>query len=216
MQKENVVLIDFGDLPSLACLSMYARRSEIRLWHPLVDTPASRMRTMQVRAHKEMFGCIDLVEVPFTPSPGQDQPCIQHLDQTRLIQMALSELVHHSTGTLVWPCHVGPVVDQVERVVEKAFLLQQVAVLDAGFDPMDDALGIRIRTPVMDLEDVALLDLGMVNGMPLDAFWPCQHGQETPCNLCSGCQQWQQAFQARQLDWPWAMAPADDQVGNPA
>jgi 7-cyano-7-deazaguanine synthase in queuosine biosynthesis len=197
--QTSYLLIDDGRLPALAAVVSQSDKARALLWHVETDGPCSSRRRRCVERHAELL----VAQPPVMTSAcwGDAVESAPVLRDAQILIEAVAIARQHGCQRIVWPVQVGPEPDRVGTVVEIAASVAEIAELEAGSE-----LGsITIDLPVMDLDDRQIVDMADDGGMPLDAFWPCEQGGETPCGTCGECRRWKSAFDTAGVPWPWAV-----------
>jgi hypothetical protein len=204
----SVLLIDRGDLPALAAAVIQPDPSRLVLWHRQGSDAASAQRAAAVETHAEMLGVADLIV-----SEGWDRRGVaggavdRGLEQSLLLLQAALVARETGCGSIIWPVQVGPDAARVGAAVDRAATMVDLALIDAA-GPAERPADLVIDLPLVDLDEVQVVDLVDDAGAPLVAFWPCEHGGAEPCGSgCGGCDRWRRAFADLGLPWPWIAVP---------
>jgi hypothetical protein len=199
MQAATTLLIDSGDLASLASIALEAEPAKLILWHPTAEGALAQRLERIVAEHAEAFGAAELVVAPgFQPQPSDRN--LASLHETQLLIAAAIAARRCGCRRIVWPRHTGPDPEALGAAVERAELVTALAELEAAL------AGPVIDLPVVDLEDWRLADLAEDAGVPLRLFWPCGRGAAEPCGSCAGCRRWAEAMSLAKVPWPWKSA----------
>ena len=215
MSKPGVLLIDYGDLPSLAAVTLQSRPDEVMIFHPRGRDAAAGRRETAALGHAEMLGAeivlVDLLpEIDaggsagiITSEPDRDQA----LDDACVLMHVVAVADRMGCPMILWPRQVGPDAEAVGRAVLRANLVADVVEVGAG----PGAAGrLAIDLPLVDLTDHRLVELAEEGGAPMRAFWPCDSGGSPPrhpCHGCEGCRRWTSAFETAGSPWPWTAVP---------
>ncbi|MHC4948666.1 MAG: 7-cyano-7-deazaguanine synthase [Planctomycetota bacterium] len=201
MAGRNVLLVDRGDLASLAVATLEAERGHPLAWHFLEPDVAGPRRLAAAEEHAEALG-LGPVLVTRPGAVGLDDFAPEEgLFESHLLLQAVTVARQVGCRRIVWPRHVGPDPERVGVVVERATRVAELAAID---EPRPPAV---IDVPLVDLTDVQVAELADDSGGPMRAFWPCETGGEEPCGRCPGCQRWRDAFEQAGPPWPWAARP---------
>ncbi len=212
MPHPGLLLIDYGDLPSLVAATLLTRPDEAVILHPRGSDAAAGCREAAARQHAERLGARgwvvdELPEIdPGTPLPaaGSDRDRIDALDDACVLWRAAALAVRRGCTAIVWPRQVGPDPDLIGHAVLHANLVADFVQVGA---PGPAARKLVIDLPLVDLTDARLVDLAEEGGAPMRAFGPCDAGRGSaagPCERCDGCRRWRSAFDAAGAVWPWA------------
>jgi hypothetical protein len=198
------LLIDDGRLPALAAAVSQGESARARLWHLEEQGPSARRLRLCVERHAELFDAQAPLICPAWPGEAESSGSGNALIDASLLIRAAMMAANCGCRRILWPVQVGPDPDRVGRVVEIVASVTEIAELDA----CKEFGSISIDVPLVDLSDRQVVDLADDCGAPLEAFWPCESGGETPCGSCQGCRRWWSAFGKARVPWPWAAIPA--------
>jgi hypothetical protein len=191
MSHPGLLLIDYGDLPSLVAVTLQTRPEEVVIFHPRGSDAAASGREAAARQHKERLGARGFV---LDESDAQDDGCV--------LWTAAAVAVRQGCPAILWPRQVGPDPDLIGQAVLRANLVADFVQVGA---PGQAARKLVIDLPLVDLTDARLVELAEDGGAPMRAFGPCDSGRAVePCGKCDGCRRWHEAFDAAGVVWPWA------------
>ncbi len=210
MPHPGLLLIDYGDLPSLVAVTLQTRPDETVIFHPRGPEAAAADREAAAREHAERMGARGFVVDqlpdidPGTPVPaaGPDRDRIEALDDACVLWRAAALAVRRRCPAIVWPRQVGPDPDRIGHTVLRANLVADFVQVGG-----DAARKLVIDLPLVDLADHHLVELAEEGGAPMRAFGPCDSGRGSaagPCGQCAGCRRWRSAFDTAGAVWPWA------------
>lgn len=120
---------------------------------------------------------------------GPDGAPMGPLVAPQMLLAALSCARHHHAGRVIWPVSYNGEVKAAARATEQTILADQSGDYDVGDSP-------RIDTPLMELTDRQLIELGEELKVPWVLSWSCQGSAELPCRACPGCRRRRSAFHA--------------------
>ncbi len=218
--KPGVLLIDYGDLPSLAAVALQSRPDEVMIFHPRGRDAAAGGRETAALGHAEILGAeiilVDLLPeidaggsggIAGTAAAGWETDRDQAMDDACVLMHVVATADRMACPMILWPRQVGPDADAVGRAVLRANLVVDVVEVGAG----PGAVGrLAIDMPLVDLTDHRLVELAEEGGAPMRAFWPCDSGgrpARQPCHACEGCRRWASAFETAGSPWPWTTVP---------
>ncbi len=203
MQRATTLLIDRGDLPSLAACSLQSEAEPFVLWHPIEPDAAAPPREIAVREHAEIWRVGPPLIGRFGPLgvPGMAPPT--ELFQAQLLLQAMTAAIQIGCARMVWPIQAGPDPHAVVATIERAHRIASLARIG-------EARGLDLDLPLVDLTDLQVLEIADDAGAPLGACWPCEESVPTPCGACTGCGRWRRAFRQLHLPWPWPVASASN------
>jgi len=203
MGERSVLLIDHGDLPSLASLALQGESTRLILWHPQqVNDGHSSDRRKVVESHRELFNVQQTIIATLperfdTLNQSRDLP--NGLRISRVLHEALIDAVRLGCSRIVAPVHVGPDPDAICREVDRADAVAALAEMDSDDSGNHETSAPVIELPVVDFSDEQLVDVIEDAGVPREAFFPGEPGGDE-------YERWQRAFEALGIAWPWAVA----------
>jgi len=98
---------------------------------------------------------------------------------------------------IVWPTQIGEDFQQIADVTETALMLGRSG---------DEQTQIIIETPLVELIDRKLIEVGHQLEVPWELARSCQEASATPCGQCEGCRQRRLAFAQAALEDPLSSA----------
>lgn len=204
---DEILLIDRGDLPSLAALVIQPDPARVRVWHLREPGPAGARRAKAAGDHADLIGA-ELLEDDAWHPRGAGRTVEPALARVVALMQALTVASARKCSKVVWPIVAGPRPAEALRAVDQA--TGATDLLEVSL-PSEEGEPLVIDTPLVDLTDEQVLDLADDAGAPLDAFWPCERDVEGgPCldstNTCPSCGRWRHVFETMGLEWPWIAA----------
>jgi hypothetical protein len=190
--KKTPILLTNGDVESLLCAMILEQEftSGIRLRHLRSERPnAMRLETCA----RQQASLLEVTLEVETGTPGQP-PSIQTL-LDGVLSAGPNEFV-------VWPVRCGPDATAVAARLEEAQHIAQACALATGTEPRP------IDTPLIDLDEVQVLEMAYDLGAPLEASWPCESGGSSPCGSCRSTAAWLEASKRLGREWPWGALQA--------
>lgn len=210
MNSPSTLVIQRGDLASLVLLLMQPDASKVIVWHPEGRTSAGRRRKACVEAVSTARGAGGLVvsELPDAASQGwlslgfgarEDDrvPVEAHHVELRVLLDAAIVAKQVGCTRIISPWTVGPDHAQVGRAIERAMLVVELIDIER------EAPELSIDLPLVERSDAELTELALDLCAPLMSFWPCEHGDESPCGECATCRRWISAFEEAGIAWPY-------------
>lgn len=94
--------------------------------------------------------------------------------------------------TLIWPKSANGNTADIAIATEQVIICDHLAQIEGLVMP-------SIDTPLLDLTDVQLVELAAQLDVPYELGFACEHGGDTPCQQCGGCQRLRAAFDAANM-----------------
>lgn len=216
MSRLGTLLIDYGDLPSLAAVTILPRPDEAVIFHPRGLDASASGREAAAMLHADVLdvggflvdGLPEIDAAAVTAGAMPDPERVEALDDACVLMRAAAAADRLGCLKILWPRQVGPDADRIGEAVQRANLVADVVQVGVG----GSAAGrLVIDLPLVDLTDERLVDLAEEGGAPMRGFQPCSAGGGTtaqPCEQCSGCRRWRAAFDAAGVAWPWTAVSA--------
>ncbi|MEM6459328.1 MAG: 7-cyano-7-deazaguanine synthase [Planctomycetota bacterium] len=201
--RPHVMLMHAGGLRSLVATAATLHRAEaVRLTllhvHDGRDTAAIRLE--HVRQQADHFGLTALHELDlgslYAGAAAVDPDGRPHatLGHARLLLAALAHAADHRAAELVWPIAVNQDTAATARAHEQVLLTQQLLECDP---PAADAGRLPgVTTPLLDLSDRQVVELGAGLGVPWDTARSCLTRSQRACGACVACRRRSAAFRA--------------------
>ncbi|MEX0774143.1 MAG: 7-cyano-7-deazaguanine synthase [Phycisphaeraceae bacterium] len=193
----TLILHGGGTRSLIVTAAAMARRDRAVLLHVREPIPAATPRLAAARKQAEHFKLKLLVaEAPAVKdTPAADLPALRH---ARLLLCGLAHALELGAARLTWPAQVNGDFEAVAQTTERTLLIQQVAQLESPRLP-------EIATPMLELTDKQLIELGAHLSVPWRMAWSCQ-ATGGPCHACPGCKRRHAAFEAAGIDDPSEIA----------
>jgi len=109
------------------------------------------------------------------------------LTRPQLLLAAIAEARYQQAEAVVWPISVNGDPQQGAHATEQAVLCEHLAENEAPQTP-------RIETPLMEMTDQQVIELGGQLGVDWSLAWSCARPGDQPCMACAGCRRRSQAF----------------------
>jgi 7-cyano-7-deazaguanine synthase len=197
MPTPTTLLLASGGVRSLvATASILSQPKPPRLMclHMRLDSPDGPRRRERMHQQCEHYKLAQAVELslprqeagprPPTHEPGARPPLLR----PRLLLAAVSHALLHGAQSVIWPGQFGEEFDAIARITEQMVLVQHIAQIESNTD-------IVIDTPLLELSDPQVVELGSHLNVPWELAWSCQLGGELHCGACPGCLRRRQAFE---------------------
>lgn len=201
MPVVHTILAGFGDIASLINLAREAVGEDtagLQLLSLNDGSGLGRQRRRFSRDQAEHYNVKRVVDKQADYYRLPDDPRPENLAESHVSHTLLDCLLaaqKHEAVRVVMPYHCGGRMEEIARITELALLAQQTAQVEYGNRA-------RVETPLLELTDAELIELGMQMDVPFDRSWSCQQGSALPCGQCKGCESRRQAFDALGLADP--------------
>lgn len=225
--KQTVVLSSGGlrGLVALALVQQEPERQRITLLR-IDDGRPSRRRGADAAARQaEAFGVAHSVELSLThiyASPhGQKASHRETSAHTAAPPLAADQVLLAAAAfarrlrcdRLIYPASYGLESVRLSRATERLLLIEQLA---ASTPPeaigeesgTDDGFSLHIETPLFDLSDQQVVELGGQLGVDFSMSWSCMEDAARPCQQCRACKRRKVAFDKAGLEDPLLTAAA--------
>lgn len=118
---------------------------------------------------------------------GPDGALTGSLVAPQTLLAALSQARFLQADQVIWPKSCGGEVKAIAQATEQAMLADQLGDIEQGGAP-------RILTPLLELTDRQVVELGAELEVPWHLSWSCQGSADIPCRMCPGCKRRKAAF----------------------
>lgn len=176
-------------------------RAYVFLLHVLNHRPSTKIRSEYVRRQAEHFQIADVTELELPriklKRPSPDPAHTVSLPHTQVLVCAMARAVELGADRLIWPAQINGDFNSCARLTEQTVLVQHLAKIEHPFAP-------AVETPLLELTDKQLIELGNQLELPWDLAWSCQFQGEKPCRICPACRRRQAAFDAAGITDPAA------------
>ena len=169
-----VIVIDDGGVASLVVCCLCTDPARVV---PLIASGQGEnapSRADAVRRRRELLGLAEPITLTY---PAADEPLPERVAATDLLLRAGREALRTGVNRVVWPIHSGTDLDEMERELERARLVERLVNLDA---PADHEAAVRIETPLLDLTDAQIAELAADLDAPLEVCWWCRKNGPAP------------------------------------
>ncbi len=196
MPKITNLVLNSGGLRSLIALASLASEvssDAIALMHFLLPTPNAAKRKDHFEQQARYFKIEHVIEVnlaylqPDAKPHGEQTPI--SLARPQMLLAALAQGVQWEAQRITVPVQFDADPDQQARYLEQIILTQQIAELE------QDTV-IQIFSPLVDLTDEQLIEMGSQLHVPWELGWSCNLHGEKPCQTCLECVRRRGAFAA--------------------
>jgi len=122
------------------------------------------------------------------------------LVRPQLLLTACAFAVQFNAQRIIWPAQANGLFAQAAALNEQLVLARHLAQHDNTDPP-------PIETPLLDLTDQQVIELGGQLGVPWALAWTCTKSDATPCGACPGCRRRVRGFEAAGVLDPAADPP---------
>ncbi|MBI1336057.1 MAG: hypothetical protein GC164_03740 [Phycisphaera sp.] len=109
------------------------------------------------------------------------------LIRPQILLIALARAIEFGTPRVIWPVQANADLNTITRTSEQVLLLQQTVELEHPQQPL-------VQTPLLELTDRQLVELGVQQDVPWEKAWSCQMAGTKPCKSCETCRRRKAAF----------------------
>ena len=200
MGKPHAIVLNSGGLRSLVATALVLAEDEpvrVTLLHVLDGRESVERRREYVRQQAEGFGISRLTEVNckqyYGHGYGRDAEGRPRgtLVGPRLLLTGLAEAKFQSAQRVVWPIAVDGQDREAARATEQALLCGHLVNAE---EPFEDRTAPRVVTPLLEMTDAQVVELGAQLGVDWRLAWSCSRGGERACGACPGCRRRRAAF----------------------
>jgi 7-cyano-7-deazaguanine synthase len=197
LQKPTLILASGGlrSLVATAALASAQERARLIFLHLKDGRANAAVRLDHLRRLAEHYRVADMIELEL-PHLRIAEAVADHnaqrgspLVRPQVLLTALAQAVEIGAGRVIWPAQVDGDYDTIARVTEEVVLVQHLAQLEHAALPL-------IETPLLELTDVQVVELGGQLEAPWALAWTCLLTGERPCRLCEACRRRRSAFEA--------------------
>jgi 7-cyano-7-deazaguanine synthase in queuosine biosynthesis len=199
MPTPPTLILGSGGIRSLVATAMLLSRTEPPRLVPLHfrdDSARGNICREYVRRQAEHFKLKGVLELDVAklnhataPSSTSGPPAKAPLFQARTLLSSLAQAAAIGATHVVWPGQFKGDFDRVSRAAEMIVLAQHLAQLELPSVP-------QIETPLLELDDAEVIELGQQLQVPWTLAWSCDHGGDQPCGACHGCRSRKSAFES--------------------
>lgn len=170
--------------------------NRVVLLHMTDGRAAARRHWQHVRRQAKHFEIDRMYELPLPPvridgvppATVEDPNALHTLSRWQTLVLGWTAAAQLQADQLIWPIQVNGDFESASRTTEQAMLLQQIMRLDLP----DSA---TIQTPLLELNDQQLIELGGQLDVPWKLAWSCSLTGEQPCRVCDSCRRRRAAFE---------------------
>ena len=107
----------------------------------------------------------------------------------QMLLAALAGARLYQAERVIWPASFNGAFNATAKATEQIILADQSGDSDLGEAP-------RIESPLLELTDRQVVELGAELDVPWQISWSCLGSASMPCRACPGCRRRKAAFQA--------------------
>ena len=192
MKKPSVLILNSGGIRSLVATASVLSgidRPNVALLHLRDGRPNVNTRSQHVNHQAEHFEISHVTEANITPQPEKHHDDITNEPPTALLADAVTYATEAKASRLVWPAQSNGDFSTASQITEQIVLAQNLAHEKLTYK-------VIIETPLTDLTDKQLIELGEQLGVPWNLAWSCLTDSPQPCGDCDGCARRKSGFNA--------------------
>ncbi len=210
----HAMILSSGGLRSLVATALTLREEQkvrVTLLHLIDGRDNAVMRMESVRQQAEHFGIARIVELDLPHLYGHGQSHSPEglptgvLVAPQTLLAAIAQARQHQAERVIWPASFDAQTRAMATATEQVMLLDHLAAVEGA--PMP-----RIESPLLELTDQQIVELGGQMDLPWDLAWSCAVQSDKPCKVCTACRRRRSAFEKAgvidPIDRPRAFAPA--------
>ncbi len=185
---ESILVIHDGGPASLVACLICPDPALATAWFSPLASPAQASRLNSAQRQVDLLGLDSLVTAPRSDAAasGRKPP----LAVSRMLLQAAAEGVARGCSRVVWPVHAGADLDSAADAADLELQLTRAIAIDAPGPTTPP----RFDTPLLDLTDSQLAELGRDLDAPFESAWWCQRDGSAPCGGCAECTRWRTAL----------------------
>ena len=189
MSGTPTVVLSTGGMRSFTALASLLSGQDhprVVLLHLLDGRTNTKTRSAYVHRQAQHLGLeevleIELPRVKIKPADPDHQPLdTPALLRAHILVNAVARTIELGGDRLVWPAQSNGQFPAAAKVTEQAVLISHMAKLEYPYPP-------TIETPLLELTDQQLIELGGHLDLPWDQAWSCQMQGDRHCRVCEGC-----------------------------
>jgi len=194
MATTEVLILHSGGLRSLISLASALTQtdvSDIALLHLREGRVGGATRAARAKKQAEHYKVDHYIDLPLlqmhlsSKAAGEPQGT---LIRPRMLMIAMSHALSLKAKRIIWPTQLNGDHTLVGRALEQAMLVEHISELEHEAAP-------RIATPLLELTDKQLIELGGQLNVPWELAWSCELHGEQPCGMCNSCVRRHKAFE---------------------
>jgi 7-cyano-7-deazaguanine synthase len=203
MSVPEVLILASGGLRSLVAAAMACAESgalKITLLHVRDGRGHAVARLEYTRRQAKYLGIGSVVEVDLVAAKAraveaQGGAAPPGLIVPRVLLAAAAAAAERAVGRILWPAQANGDADRAARALEQAELVRHLGQLEWAELP-------AFETPLLELTDAQLIELGAHLEVPWELAWSCLLPGSQACRLCAACRRRRAAFEVAGLTDP--------------
>jgi 7-cyano-7-deazaguanine synthase len=204
MPNPIAIVLNSGDLRSLVATALLAaEEAPPDLVFIFLSDGRAALSSRQEHAHRqaEHFKAKQMIDLdlphalPRRRADWQGASPKVAMNRAHLLVTALSHAIEMPAQRVVWPAQYDGNFQKIARATEQVELVSHLAEMEHGNPP-------ELATPLLELTDRQLIELGNQLNAPWRLAWSCQVQDNAPCRACTGCQRRHAAFEAAGVEEP--------------
>ncbi|WP_432798778.1 7-cyano-7-deazaguanine synthase [Poriferisphaera sp. WC338] len=201
MAYSQVLILNSGGLRSLVATAVTlqdAIKTRGSLLHIIDGRENNIVRSAHLQSQADHFSTPRVIEIDLPHLFGHghgkqpDGSPMGSLTAPQYLLAALQQARFLQSERIIWPCSFNQDMKTIARATEQMLLLDHLADLEGV--PMP-----RIETPLIELTDKQIIELGAQLDVPWQFGWSCLTQNPKPCRACPACLRRKQAFQSAGL-----------------
>ncbi|MCX5662040.1 MAG: 7-cyano-7-deazaguanine synthase [Planctomycetota bacterium] len=197
MSQSSVVILGSGGLRSLVAAAVvlsHAEKVKLIAVHIKDGRENADVRLEHARRQADHFKISQRIELelphlqPEAGLQGKPGPAGSQLVRPQILLAGMAQALELKAGRLVWPAQFDGDYAAIARSTEQTVLTQHLAQLEHPQVP-------AVETPMLELTDVQMLELGAQLDVPWQLAWSCLSGGPRPCQACVACRRRRTSFE---------------------
>jgi 7-cyano-7-deazaguanine synthase in queuosine biosynthesis len=205
MARHHAVILVGGGLRSLVATSavvLEEPKPRVTLLYFRDGRSNTAARAAYVKKQAEYFEINRVVEVSLprledggaSGQQGSDVAVVPLL-RPQILLTGMAQALAFKADRLIWPVQSGADFTVVSKLTEQVTLAMHLMQLEAF---TNTKLPV-VETPLLDLSDQQLIELGVQMGVPWELGWTCLLRGQEPCRVCDACRRRQAGFDSAGL-----------------
>jgi 7-cyano-7-deazaguanine synthase len=198
MPKPHALILHSGGLRSLVAAALTIENDDqTRLSLLFINDGRDNAHHRRDHAHRQAehfaIARVHQIDLPHLYGHGYGQgpngEPMGALVAPQMLLAALGSARYQQASQVIWPASFDGEIQFVARATEQTMLADQSGDYDQGDSP-------RIDTPLLELTDRQVVELGEELEVPWQLSWSCIGSAEIHCRACPACRRRKAAFNA--------------------